>query len=393
MADVWFRAHHADFRRALAMIMGAVDFNSTIPILGHILFSIEGDVLTLRASNLDLQVDAECEIFESAERATFCLPGDRLKALSSSLPENGEIVFGSGRFKDQVSIRSGKASLSIPFLPGEDFPSIGNPGGADWYDVDGNELAQGLGKSSFAYNRRDDRAYLAGLCLHAREIDGRQILTLVATDGISLARVYCPSTPEPRLPERRHSYPHVILPPKTVESLRKMFEGAQRGCSVATTDALLFARRDGVTMISKLIDGTYPGYEGVIPKGRDQYVEAVTADITAAVRRVSIVIDDQKHDAMRVVITQTGIKLDLIGETGGIAVEEVECSVSAPVDFEVGINGAQLLKLMANISSERVRMYFTDAVTPVLVVPVGSETEVFVLQVMRYRNAPGREAA
>jgi DNA polymerase III beta subunit, N-terminal domain len=136
MADVWLRAHHADFRKALAMIMGAVDFNSTIPILGHVLFSIEGDVLTLRASNLDLQVDAECEIFESVERAVFCLPGDRLKALSSSLPESGEIVFGSGRFKDQVSIRSGKASLSIPFLPGEDFPSIGNGSGADWYDVD-----------------------------------------------------------------------------------------------------------------------------------------------------------------------------------------------------------------------------------------------------------------
>lgn len=393
MADLWFRVHHADFRQALSLIMGAVDFGSTIPILGHVLFEAERGMLKLRASNLDLQVDAECEAFETDAPVSFCLPGDRLKALSSSLPESGEIAFGSGRFADQVSIRSGRASLSLPFLPGGDFPSIGGADTAEWFDVDGDQLSRAIGKASFAFNKRDDRAYLAGICVHAQQVDERSVLTLVATDGISLARIFCPKTQDPRLPERRYTYPQVILPPKTSESLRKMFDGAKAGCRMATTDALLFAQRDGVTMISKLIDGTYPGYENIIPKGRGQFIEAGTSELTAAVRRVSIVIDDQKHDAMRVVVTATGLKLDLIGETGGIAVEEIECSVSAPVDFEVGINGAQLLKLLANITSERVRMYFTDASTPVLIVPVGSETEVFVLQVMRYRNAPGREAA
>lgn len=393
MADLWFRVPHADFRQALGLIMGAVDFGSTIPILGHVLFSVEGGMLKLRASNLDMQVDAECEAFDAGEVVSFCLPGDRLKALASSLPEHGEISFGTGRFADQVLIRSGRATLSIPFLPGGDFPSIGVTDKAPWFEIDGDQLARAIGKASFAYNKRDDRVYLAGLCLHAREVDEHQVLTVVATDGISLARILCPGIKEPQLPERRYSYPQVIVPPKTSEALRKMFDGAKGGCRLATTDALIYAQRDGVTMISKLIDGTYPGYEGVIPKAAGQFIEAVTSELTAAVRRVSVVIDDQKHDAMRVVVTPTGLKLDLIGETGGIAIEEIECSVSAPVDFEVGINGAQLLKLLGNISSERVRMHFTDAVTPVLIVPVGSETEVFVLQVMRYRNAPGREAA
>ncbi|WP_165826334.1 DNA polymerase III subunit beta [Rhizobium wuzhouense] len=392
MAEVWFRAHHSDFRRALGMVMGAVDFGSTIPILGHVMFSVADDVLVLRASNLDLQVDAECEVFESVGHASFCLPGDRLKALSSSLPESGEIIFGSGRFNDQVSIRSGKANLSIPFLPAQDFPCIGTGDGADWYDVDGNELSRGISNASFAFNKRDDRAYLAGMCFHASKIGKHEVLTLVATDGISLARIHCPAIPEPRLPERRYSYPHVIVPPRAVDSLRKMFDGALRGCSLATSDALIMARRDGVTMISKLIDGTYPGYEGVISPTRTQFVEAATVELTAAVRRVNIVIDDQKHDAMRVVVTSSGIQLDLVGETGGIAVEEVACEVSAPIDFQVGINGAQLLKLLSSIGTDRVRIYFTDAATPIVIVPVGIETDIFVLQVMRFRSVPGREA-
>lgn len=393
MADIWFRVHHADFRRALGLVMGAVDLGSTIPILGHVLFTVHDGTLNLRASNLDMQVDAECEAFETEGFASFCLPGDRLKALSSSLPENGEIAFGAGRFADQVSIRSGRASLSIPFLPGGDFPSIGGVEGVAWFAVDGDQLSRAIGKSTFAYNKRDGRVYLSGLCFHAREFEDREILTVVATDGISLARVMCPAIISPTLPERRGSYRQVIVPPKAAENLRRLFDGAKAGCRMATTDALIFAQRDGVTMISKLIDGIYPGYEGVICKSRDQFVEANTADITAAVRRVSIVIDDQKHDAMRVVVTSGGLKLDLIGETGGIAVEEIECDVAAPLGFEVGLNGAQLLKLMSNISSERVRIYLTDAVTPVLVVPVGTETEAFVLQVMRYRNVPGRDAA
>lgn len=375
------------------MAMSAVEMRSTIPLLAHIMFRVQGRVLRIRASDLDLQVDAECEAMDAVEHQSFCLPADRLKSLVASLPEKGEIAFGAGRLRDQVSISSGRTTLSIPCLPGEDFPSIGTKDAPDWFEVDGDELSKAISKASFAYNKKDDRAYLTGICFHPTETNDGSTLTLAATDGISLARIHCGKTVDPKLPPTKGHFNHVIVPGRTAESLRKLFEGAQSGCSVAANSTLLYARREGVSITSKVIDGTYPGYERVIPPSRENYIEAPTAAITAAIKRVCVVVDDQKHDAMRLTIVPGGIRLDLVGETGGIATDEVACEVAAPSDFEIGLNGAQLMKLMSSVTTERVRIYLTDHQTAIAVVPVGADGEVFVLQHMRYRIAPGRDVA
>lgn len=390
MADIWFKVHQSAFRQIFNMAMNAVQVRNTIPLLAHMLFRVEDGTLHIRASDLDLQVDAQCEALDVSENASFCLPADRLKALMGSLPDKGEISFGPGRFNDQVSISSGRSKISIPFLPGADFPSISVGALAGWFDVNGSELSKALANVAFALNKNDDRPYLTGPCLHVDEIDGSECLTVAATDGIGLARVRCTGTVKPVLPQRQHSNRHVIVPAKGADSIRKLFEDAQAGCSMAATDTLICAVRNGVMITSKLIEGTYPDYKRVIPAESETMMEVETASLTAAIKRVCVVVDDKKHDAIRISVRSGGVRLDLIGETGGIAVEDLACDVTADAGFEIGVNGDQLQKLMGSVSTPRVRIHFGEHATPLRIAPVGADEQVYVLVPMAFRNAPER---
>ena len=100
-----------------------------------------------------------------------------------------------------------------------------------------------------------------GIYLHAAEEAGEPVLRAVATDGHRLASA------ETNLPDGAADMPGVIVPRKTVQELHKLIEETEAEIRITMSDAKIQFSFNGVVLTSKLIDGTFPAYEGVIPKG------------------------------------------------------------------------------------------------------------------------------
>ncbi|WP_164833206.1 DNA polymerase III subunit beta [Sinorhizobium meliloti] len=379
MAETWFTIHRSSLHQAFSCVMGAVEVRNTIPILSHVLLEPSADAVLLRGSNLDMQIDAECEAISVEQEIPFAIPADKFKAILSTLPESSEIAFAPGRSKDSITISAGHFRSTIPFLPAADFPLITSKAPLEWTAIVGNPLSKAIDKAGYALPKTNDRPYLTGFCVH-RERGGDGIV-VAATDGLSLARVSAATGACPPLPAPRNSFPHIILPARAADSIRKLFDGAGQGCTIAVTDAQLAVKLDGVTITTKLIDGIYPEYERVIPAQGDQRIGMKTESLSASIKRVCVMIDDAKRDALFLRISDGLVNVDLASLDGGAAHDAIDADIEAPEGLEVSLNGLQVAKTLASISSPEVDFYIT-AEKRIVVRPIGAPGETYVLSPM-----------
>lgn len=383
MADTWFTIHRSSLMPALAQVAQAIDTKSKIPILSHVLFDADDATLRLRCTNLDLQIEAECEMMEEATFPALALPVARLAAILKELPESAELAFGPGRLKDQVGVRAGRSSFSLPCLPGADFPEMGGRIKAEWAEIDGAKLSEALKKAAYAINKIDDRPYLCGFCLHSDKAgDG---IVVAATDGHYLAQVELPGAGKVPFPQVENSYPHIILPPMGADPIRKLLAEAKHGARIAVSSAKIAVAYDGVEIQSKLIDGTYPAYERVVPARTEQRIVLTRDALGSAVRRVAAMVNDPKNDGIRLKVTNEGLRLDMLTAEGGFASDVVQAEISAPEGFVVAHSAPRLEKTLSGIHAVDIEMSVTDETTAVVMRPLDGSPELYLLAAMRPR--------
>ncbi|WLR92152.1 DNA polymerase III subunit beta [Shinella zoogloeoides] len=383
MADAWFTIHRSSLLPALSRVSDAIDTKSKIPILAHVLLQPDGATLRLRCTNLDLQIEAECEMMDGANFPPVALPVSRLSAVLKEMPESAELIFGPGRMKDQVGIRSGRSSFSLPCLPGGDFPEMGGRIDGDWIEIDGAKLAEALKKAAYAVNKADDRAYLCGFCLHGTESGDGMIVA--ATDGHYLVQVKMPGSGAVAFPEVENSYPHIILPPMGADPIRKLLDGAKHGARIAVSAAKIAVAYDGVEIQSKLIDGTYPMYERVIPARTEQTIIVPREALASGVKRVAAMVDDAKNDGIRLKVASDGLHIDMLTAEGGFASDVVQGEINAPDGFIVAHSAPRLEKTLSGIQSVDIEISLTDETTAIVMRPLDGTPELYLLSAMRPR--------
>jgi DNA polymerase-3 subunit beta len=175
--------------------------------------------------------------------------------------------------------------------------------------------------------------------------------------------------------------PGVIVPRKTVLELRKLLETANGSVQIALSDTKARFMFDDVTLLSKLIDGTFPDYERVIPLGNDKIMEVDGRSFAAAVDRVST-ISTEKSRAVKLALDKGRLILSATSPEQGSASEEIVVDyVAAPM--EIGFNSRYLLDITGQIEGERARFVLADAAAPTLVRDGGDDGALYVLMPMR----------
>lgn len=383
MAETWFTIHRSSLLPALSRVADAMDTKTKIPILAHVLLQPDGATLRLRCTNLDLQIEAECEMMADANFPAVALPVGRLSAILKEMPESAELAFGPGRLNDQVGIRSGRSNFSLPCLPGSDFPEMGGRIESGWVEIDGAKLAEALKKASYAVNKADDRPYLCGFCLHETEAGDGMIVA--ATDGHYLVQVKMPGACGVAFPPVENSYPHIILPPMGADPIRKLLDGAKHGARIAVSAAKIAVAYDGVEIQSKLIDAIYPKYEKLIPPRTDRIIVISRETFAASVRRVAAMVDDTKIDGIRLKVSGDQLQIDMLTAEGGFASDVVEGEINVPDGFVVAHSAPRLEKTLSNIHSVDIEISLTDAATAVVMRPLDGSPELYLLTAMRPR--------
>ena len=237
------------------------------------------------------------------------------------------------------------------------------------------DLRSLIDRTRFAISTEETRYYLNGIYLHAADSEGVEVLRTVATDGHRLARVELP------LPDGAAGMPGVIVPRKAVSEIRKLVEETDGDVSVSLSDAKIRFSTGETVLTSKLIDGTFPDYERVIPTGNDKVLETDCKILSHAVDRVSA-ISSEKSRSIKLNMEKGLVTLSASSPEHGSAIEEVEASYDAG-QLEIGFNARYLLDIMQQIEGDAARFTMADAASPTVIRDVSDGSAVYVLMPMR----------
>ncbi|MGH6948500.1 MAG: DNA polymerase III subunit beta [Kiloniellales bacterium] len=360
--------------KSLAHVQSVVERRNTIPILANLLLEAGDGRLSLTATDMDLTIVEEVTAEVGLGGATT-VPAHTLYDIVRKLPEGAQVALAVGGEGQQMTLSAGRSTFTLQTLPKEDFPSMGAGELPQVFTLQAGELKNLIDRTRFAISTEETRYYLNGIYLHAAKAGKLPVLRAVATDGHRLARFEMP------LPDGAAEMPSVIVPRKTVGEVHRLVEGSDQPVEVALSDAKIRFAFDSIVVTSKLIDGTFPDYERVIPSGNDKEVQVHCKTFAEAVDRVST-ISSEKSRAVKLALADGTVTLSATSPENGTAVEEVEVTYGGPA-IEIGFNARYLLDIAQQIGGETAGFAMADAASPTLIRDLDDASALYVLMPMR----------
>jgi DNA polymerase-3 subunit beta len=370
-----FSIDRADLLRALNHVHSVVERRNTIPILANVMMRADKDVLSLTTTDMDLEI-IESVAAKTGTPGTTTVPAHTLYDIVRKLPDASSIEFSGAAGDTTLLVKSAKSTFRLGCLPTEDFPKMGSSEKFSYtFSLPAADLRTLIDRTRFAISNEETRYYLNGIYLHAAENDGVAVLRAVATDGHRLARFEMP------LPEGAKNMPGVIIPRKAINEIRKLIDEAGDSIEIGLSENKMRFTFDHITLTSKLIDGTFPDYDRVIPKNNDKVLEVNPSVFASAVDRVST-ISSEKSRAVKLTLGGKTMTLSANSPDSGSASEEIEIRFNAG-PMEIGFNSAYLMDVAKQIEGEGCRISLSDPASPTIIQDVSDTSSLYVLMPMR----------
>lgn len=370
-----------DLLRELQLLQGIVERKNTIPILANILLEADATGVNLLATDLDVGLRSRCEATVS-KPGTITLPARKLFEIIKALPETDVRI---EQDKNGVKVAAERFESRLPTLPAEEFPALPTsaPEGAPAAEsLPTSGLRQMVGKTQFAITGEDTRYFLNGGLLVMKP-NG---MSLVATDGHRLALVSVPrdggeATKGKKADAAEES--RVILPKKTLQELGRLLSESADAVVFTRSDNHLFFQAGARLLISRVIDGQFPAYDRVIPKGNDKQIEFDRDRLSSAVRRVAL-LSNERSRAVRFLMENGQVEVTSSSPEFGDARELLMVDYTGP-SVQVCFNAGYVLDFLSAVETEKVVLEFKDEVSQALMKPVASEGYDYLYVIMPMR--------
>jgi len=355
----------------LQAVSGIVERRHTLPILANVLLEKRGDVLTLLATDVEMQLTTSSSSVAGDEDGALTVAARKLQDILRSLPEGIEIslVLDSRR----LQLRAGKSRFNLQTLPAEDFPCMSVAEGTSQdLRLTQRDLRQLLAQTQYAMANQDVRYYLNGLLLMVA--DGE--LRAVATDGHRLAFASVSVADLPADIRRE-----LILPRKTVIELSRLLADNDDPVEVSVLENQVRFSFASMNLVSKLIDGRFPDYQRVIPASLRNVV-AVDRNVLLQSMIRAAILTSEKFRGVRLILNEGSLQIVAANTEQEEAEEEIEVDYHGePLD--VGFNVTYLLDVLNNTNAETVQWGFNDANSSALLTVSGNERFKYVVMPMR----------
>jgi DNA polymerase-3 subunit beta len=355
--------------RELQLFQGIVERKNTIPILANVLIEAKGNEVRMLATDLEVALRSRCEA-AVAKGGSLTLPAKKLYEIIKALPETDVRIEED---KNGVKVAADRFDSRMQTLPREDFPTLPDASGKARANLPRAALREMVAKTQFAITGEDTRYFLNG----AKFVLTPGSLTLVATDGHRLALV-----------EVKHSVGvtqdvGVILPKKTLLELGKLLAEGEGDVLFESGENHLFFDVGGRVLISRMIDGQFPAYERVIPKGNDKAIEFERERLTNAVKRVAL-LSNERSRAVKLDITKGKVVVTSSSSEFGEAHEEMPVDY-AGADLTISFNAQYVLDFLNVVETDSVRLSLKDEVSQAVMQPVGAEGYEYTYVIMPMR--------
>jgi len=349
-----------DLLRELQLFQGIVERKNTIPILANVLMEAKGDQVSFLATDLEVGLRSRCAA-AVAKGGSLTLPAKKFYEIVKSLPETDIRI---AEDKGGVKVAAERFDSRMQTLPREDFPTLPEASQKPTATLSRSSLKEMVGKTQFAITGEDTRFFLNGALFILRS----DSMSLVATDGHRLALV---TTPRESKGAKDETEVKAILPKKTLGELARLLTEGEDDIRYERGENHLFFDVGGRLLISRMIDGQFPAYERVIPKGNDKHIEFERDRLTNAVKRVAL-LSNERSRAVKVQIDKG--KVDVTSSSPDLG----EAKETIPVDYngtamQICFNAQYVLDFLSVVTTDVVSLDLKDEVSQAVMKPVGAE--------------------
>jgi len=350
-----------DLLRELQLFQGIVERKNTIPILANVLMEAKGDEVRFLATDLEVGLRSKCKA-NVAKPGALTLPAKKFYEIVKSLPDTDIRV---AEEKGGVKVAADRFDSRMQTLPREDFPTLPETSGAAVVTLPPTALKEMVSKTQFAITGEDTRYFLNGALFVLRP----ESMSLVATDGHRLALVNVGRNGTTK--KEGEEANKAILPKKTLSELARLLGDGEDAITYERGENHLFFNVGDRMLISRMIDGQFPAYERVIPKGNDKHIEFERDRLTNAVRRVAL-LSNERSRAVKFQIDKG--KVDVTSSSPELG----EAKETLPVDYngasmQICFNAQYVLDFLSAVTTDVVALEVKDEVSQAVMTPVGAE--------------------
>ena len=366
-----FTIDRSSFLKPLGHIYSVVERRNTIPILSNVLIESDASKVSFTATDMDMDIVETVGCIVSSQ-GKLTVSAHTLYDIVRKLPDGSEIQIELIDLNVEVS--AGKSRFILPTLPVDDYPVMTEIEKGNEFSLEAVDLANLIDNTKFAISSEETRYYLNGIYLHVPDIKSDK-LRAVATDGHRLAQAEVP------IPKGAENMPGVILPRKAVGEVRKLIDSTDGLVTIIISKTKAKFIFPTSILTTKLIDGSFPDYQRVVPKENLNKLLVLNSHFSKAIDRVSTV-SMEKSRAVKLSLSNNVLLLQVNSHDLGNASEELDVNyTSDPID--IGFNARYLLDISGQIQGKDIELSLSDSASPALITDPDQEGVIFVLMPMR----------
>lgn len=334
--------------KPLQQVAGVVEKRQTLQVLSNVLMVVDGGELALTGTDLEVELVARAELDAGSASGRITVPCRKLLDICRALPANAPVELSLDG--QRLLLKSGKSRFTLSTLPANDFPNLEDTlAGSSTLTLTQRSLKRLIDKTSFAMAQQDVRYYLNGMLFEVTE--GR--LRVVATDGHRLA--LC----DANISQDGSDKQQVIVPRKGVQELSRLLSDEEDEVTLTLGSNHLRVTVGNVTFTSKLIDGRFPDYERVLPKGGDRTLVTGREELRSSLQRAAILCNE-KFRGVRLHITGDTLRILATNPDQEEAEEELQVEYNGK-DLEIGFNVGYMLDVLNALHGAYSRVILGDS--------------------------------
>ena len=367
-----FEIEKKEFLKGLSLIQSVVGRKTTLPILSHILLEWEKNSLYLTGTDLETGIREEL-IATIHEEGKASVSAKKLYEIVRELPD--ETIHIQKKENHWITLQCGKSIFNLAGLDPDEFPSLPVYQDESFSTISTRLMREMIEKTVFAASNEESRYHLNGILFIQKKQGGgsskgeqgeKEILRMVATDGHRLSLIDRESQ------TIRGIEKGIIIPKKGVLEIKKIMgdRNEEQEMEIYFDQTHGFFKMGKSLMVIRLIDGEFPEYEQVIPKGNDKKLVMEKNRVNGCLRRVSTMASE-RAEGVKFLLKKNAIELSSYHQDFGDAKEEVEVLYEGS-SIEIGFNARYLMEALSVIDGEEVVMELKDEGSPGIMKPLSS---------------------
>jgi len=361
------------FLKALGHANGIIEKKTTFPILSNILIEAKGSKIKITATDLDIIYFEEILSQELKKEGSTTTSASILYDILKKLQPNSKVEI-SLQSSNKMKLVSGNSKFNLLCLPPDNFPLSDEDIDQKDFEVSSQKLLKLLNKTKVSISNDETRHYLNGIYFHKTKLDNKSFLCGVATDSHRLSSSSLEIDPSIIIEP-------IILPKKTIFQLISLLEQNNNAIKISNSKSKIKFEMESGVLISKVIDGRFPDYSKVIPKGNEKVLQINLNEFKNSIERVTTVSSDRK-EGLKISISKDSVQLSVNNPISGDGTETIKAKFNAD-DLNISFNSRYLTDIASEIENESIVINLKDAGSPVLISDFSDQNSFHVVMPMK----------